>query len=410
MKEINKWADGEWLFILIAIAILGWWIYSSQGTNVEKYLSQNAAVMSIDRNKWDDLSLLDQDLEGKEIILTGETPGVKANKEVELKILHYLQKKTPLKYYLGEVSYVEAKYINQYLATGDKAVLESLYKPGKEMDATTEESYERWEALYEYNQHLDPAKRLEVVGIDIEHQIDLATWYLGQLLPDIEAPSQIEETVRLICEVNELSEESAQRVFQDIVENRSIYKDYLSESYFDFEMVSRNIVSTYDVRQEGNRSKDLRSGYMYENFKSIYETLPQGVYYGQWDLNHVFQSEQNGMNWLASQLNKLDFKDKILSIAYVYEDAQVVDKEGGGRYGKKYFSSLSDNYNLRAGLPQDESLLLRLIGEDSPFDRKLIWPISYYAGGDTPIKGVTTDYFQYLMIIRGSQVTQSLKQ
>ncbi|MEG0501690.1 MAG: hypothetical protein RR525_05620 [Cellulosilyticaceae bacterium] len=61
MKGINKWSDGEWLFILIALGALGWWIYSSQNTNLETYFAQNAAVMSIDSNSWDDLALLEMD-------------------------------------------------------------------------------------------------------------------------------------------------------------------------------------------------------------------------------------------------------------------------------------------------------------------------------------------------------------
>ncbi|MEG1134131.1 MAG: erythromycin esterase family protein [Cellulosilyticaceae bacterium] len=410
MKGINKWSDGEWLFILIALGALAWWIYSSQNTNLETYFAQNAAVMSIDSNSWDDLALLEMDLKGKEIILTGESHGIGANMELEIKFLKYLKEKTPLKYYLCETSYSSAQYINEYLSTGEEAILEKLYQSMKGTYYYTEDSYKRWITLYEYNQTLELEDRIQVVGLDIEHQGDIATEYLKELLPTEVAPEAISEKIKLIGTADELSREVAEDLAQDLVANEASYKAYLGERYFDFAMVCNNITYAYEAYDENSHFNVVRDMRIYENFKAIYEILPHGVYYGQWGINHIFQKEQNNTKWFASYLEDKGFEDKILSIAYVYKDCQVMTKGAKDAYGKKHFTSLSDNYNLLKGLPANENLLLRLTGEDSPFDKKLIWPISYQSGGDTPTNGVTTDYFQYLVVIRGSDSTEPLNE
>lgn len=54
---------------------------------------------------------------------------------------------------------------------------------------------------------------------------------------------------------------------------------------------------------------------------------------------------------------------------------------------------------------KDESTLFKLNGRDSPFDKKLLWPIVH----KIPEGGVTTDYFQYIILIRNSKALTSLK-
>lgn len=59
-------------------------------------------------------------------------------------------------------------------------------------------------------------------------------------------------------------------------------------------------------------------------------------------------------------------------------------------------------------LSQSDFGLFRLIGENSPYEKKLIMPLSEMFIGPAD-KGVTTDYFQYIVLIKNSKATEPLK-
>ena len=83
-----------------------------------------------------------------------------------------------------------------------------------------------------------------------------------------------------------------------------------------FKFVNQNILNTVAAYENNNNDYDwnnTRDKFIYENFLAIQEELPSCKYYGQWGLNHAFQSEEDGVMWFGRYLNREGsaFKDKI---------------------------------------------------------------------------------------------------
>ncbi|HAK41564.1 MAG TPA: hypothetical protein DCM59_01010, partial [Clostridium sp.] len=123
-----------------------------------------------DESEFADLAIMDSDIEGKEIFFTAEYHGTKINKQLSMKFLKYLKEKTNFKYYLCELPYSDAYFLNKYLDTGDIKILEEIYKPLKGTFEWNKDYFHHWKKVYEYNNTLPKESRIQVVGVDIEHQ------------------------------------------------------------------------------------------------------------------------------------------------------------------------------------------------------------------------------------------------
>ncbi len=138
----------------------------------------------------------------------------------------------------------------------------------------------------------------------------------------------------------------------------------------------------------------------------IEKRLPKGKYYGQWGLSHIFQRPFPYVNWLGgARLNGRDsvFKGgKVLSIAYVYDNCKYLYPT----LRKDYIGSINTldlEVKVFNSFIKNGCTLFKLNGKNSPFSEKLIWPIIH----KFPKDGVTTDYFQYLTIIKDSDAVES---
>jgi hypothetical protein len=381
---------------------------------VNEYLKSNYMEVNIEKeNEFFDLSILNDDLKDKEIFLTGEQHGNKANEILDMKFFRFFKEKVDFKYYLCELSYSDAYFLNRFLESGDMRILESIYKPLNGTLAWNKESYNHWKKVYEFNKTLPQARRIQVIGVDIEHQPENAFMYMTAILPKKEVPKEI---------ANEISELTAMRnafrninrdkllsfiegLSKDIEEKEAIYKKYLGESFFGFKLVNDNILymnEAYSANgDEFNKKRDKR---IYENFKQVYESLPKGKYYGQWGLNHIFQKEQMGVKWIAAAMNEKgsSLENKVLSIAYAYENCKFMSKTSDGNYSvdnrNTYNSLIFNNFTTK------DCTIFKLDGKDSPFSKDVIWLTSDII----PTSGITTDFYQYIILMKNSQATEPL--
>ncbi len=122
-------------FIIFTCIILFCTFYVERSLDIpsdKDYLKDNYSGIYL-RNAQDisDLNVLDNDIKEKEIFLTGETHANSANCKLKMKFLKYFKEKTNFKYLLCEYSYSEACYLNDYLKSGDVAILENIFKPIK---------------------------------------------------------------------------------------------------------------------------------------------------------------------------------------------------------------------------------------------------------------------------------------
>lgn len=356
---------------------------------MEQYLKTNHRKLDFHDHTFSDLALLDEDLAGKKIFLCGENHGVRINEKLRMRFLEYYKEKTDFKYYLWELPLSNAYFLNQYLETGNEKILKEVYEPFKNTYAWNKESFTHWQNLYAFNKKLLPRRKIKIVGIDIEHQAVNAFKYLIAVTENDKKKAPLARALKKFSAKGIFEEVEVKKFCQNLLQK-------LSDGPRDYglKLVLENLLARFKA-YGGPNFNDARDKQMYQNFQTIYKQLPPGKYFGQLGLSHVFLKKTPSINWFASLLNNNGFQDKVLSVAYVYDNCKYL-----------YPTTLKDyeaditTLNKEAGhfrdFSESETILFKLNGENSPFNKEMHWPLEHRA----PSGGVTTNYFQYLVLIK----------
>lgn len=235
--------------------------------------------------------------------------------------------------------------------------------------------------------------------------------YLNSLIPEESPSEKIHETIsNLKSARDEIKtyddlKEFAKNIKDDIDNNTMLYKDYLEDNFFDFSLVVENIISTADANTSNQSGyNQIREEQIYSNFKKIYEHFPKGKYFGQWGRAHIYQrcnySYLGKQERFAMFLNNDDspVKDKVLSISYEYKDCYRMTwpSNNGEKYGETINRSGLKDIDIINKYSDEDISLFKLHGENSPFNNEV-----YFV--QAPYGGVTTDYYQYLILIKNSR-------
>lgn len=322
---------------------------------LKEYMDKNHYDMCGKENIKRALSLMDKDLKDNDIFLIGENHGVKSNIELKTMFLKYFKEKTNFKYYICELPYSMTYFLNKYLETGNLNILKDIYKPIAGTYAWNRDEYNFWKFLYEYNKGFPKEDRIILLGIDIEHQ-----------------------------------SENAFRFMEYSLEN-----DYHSK----FKYVKDNLLNMAEVVNSNNYS-GTRDGKMYENFLDVSKTLGKAKYFGQLGLSHAFQRGMPYVDSFASLLNKegSPFKGQVISLVYVYEKCKFFNPTKDRNYVSD-ISTLDWSMADFQRYIKSKHTLIKLNQKNSPFKEDLIWPFEH----KFPEEGVTTDYFQYMIIVNESE-------
>lgn len=384
---------------------------------MQEYLKENYWAIDLeDENEFKDLAIMDSDLEGKEIFFTAELHGTKANEQLNTKFLKYFKEKTDFKYYLCELPFSDTYFINKYLDTGDIKILEDIYKPLKGTFAWTKDGYNLWKKLYEYNNTLPKDRRIQVVGVDIEHQPINAYRFLVDVLPETDAPEEIKAVIdKIKSTFNDLDKfhetfaQCSKELQKDIEKKENIYKEYLDENFTGFNLVNLNVLNLietykYEERMDWNNARDKM---MYENFQILQKELPKGKYYGQWGLDHTFQSKEKDKMLFAAYLNSDDsiFKDKIFTLIYNYDNCEKMDISAVGSYPTSGLKFVYPQIKETNDLLEGDLNIYKLTGKDSPFSET---PMYYTNNNLEELEASMLDFFQYIVCIRNSKATEPL--
>lgn len=393
------------------------------------YMKENSSILDVkDNDDFSSLSIIDDDIKDKEIFFTGETHGIGMNYKTQLKFIKYLHKNADIRYILCEMPISSVLLLDNYLQTGDNSYLEKYMETFKHYPIYNNEVYEMWKSVYEYNSHLPENEKLHALGIDIEFTGINTLEGMISLLPDSTPPKKISSDLKILKETyenlsnpeKEASSEDEKKLIQflndfkeDINLNRNEYKSYLKDNLMHFELMLDNILYTSEHMEEIQSNVPFyRDKRMYDNFKTLYEHLPQGKYYGQLGGYHVYQNQgKYNQPRIAAMLNEEDatFKDKVLTIQYIYKNCKYLDK---GFKDNSRFSS-SPYSPLLSDLFEDNLRLIKLTGETSPFNHNIISLIDdqyeeYF--GCALDEGVTTDYYQYIVLFNRTEAPDAYKE
>ena len=400
------------LFMLIPIALI---VYLSTPYKTErKYLSNNKSTVNLDDiDDFSGLELIKKDLKNKKIVFTGEDHALNKDNLFKIKMIKYLKKEMELNYCLDEIPYTSAYFINKYLETGDENILKRVFKNSKGTAFCNKDDYRSYKQLYEFNQTLPENKRIKILGPDIEHSSKTSLDYIVDIMKDKDLCTTSLKYLMINLKNYDNSNDdkvklktSVENLLKDISKNEDIYKKIFKEEFENFRYVSNNIQQMcISYLQPHNKWNIIRDNYIYKNFKYLDSKINDAKYFGQWGGFHILQEtfydefNKSKIDFFASLLNKdKKYKGKILSIHYGYQNSGAVDEITSSQID----SILFDDYVNS----QDDAILFKLNNKFTPFSSKFIWPFEhkFKAKKDQ----YTSDYIQYLLMIKDSKVSKPL--
>lgn len=341
----------------------------------KKILETNITVLKNDSSFFS-IPLPESVIQNSQIFLIGETHGISANQELELKMFKFLKSKTDIKLLLLEYPHSYVVNINKYLNTGNFAYIDTVFQSLKGTFAWTTEYAEFWKNLYAYNVTLDPKERFSCIGIDVEHQSVAAINFLARLTPDTTAFDEIKPTVSKLRTIKFTSENYnagwalAEEISYNWHLHESLYKAFYGENYHDFITILQNIVNAKivhitKIKSGHNKYDQTRDSIMYDNFIKIYNVNPHVKMYGFFGDMHVFQSKYFGITPFACRLasSNSPYKNKVTSICINYENCERIlrpdykIKRYNGPFSNRIFDFYKEEHPAFFGLENQNSQL-----------------------------------------------------
>ena len=173
MKKILKIAKITFVTLLSIVLVFIAYLYISSKIFLESknddnisYLSKNNIEVSGSINE----KLFDADFYKSQVFLLGEIHGYADNQTIDKEMLFFLNKKIGVKYYIAEMDSLTAKKLNVFLAekqknkTALKEVVENIKR--RIPQQSSQELFDKWSAVYDYNQSLADSLKITVIGID----------------------------------------------------------------------------------------------------------------------------------------------------------------------------------------------------------------------------------------------------
>lgn len=395
---------------------------------IKDFLDKNYSSLDIDDDKnYSSFSLLNSDLNSNQLFLLGGFTGTKTNEGLRLKILKYFKENAGVRYYIQDIPYSFSSILNEYLSTGDEKILDDLFKSVKGTILWSKANYDNCKKLYEYNKSLPKNEQIIVIGIDAEYGSETVFKFMNSLIPGTSAPSKIEPVIK---ELNNLYANPTNNVKiikdfstnlkKSIDENTDVYKEYFGDKFFDFKLTSDNILAGFEIESTYSKGENefnkVRNKTFYENFKKIYSQIQNtGKFYGEFETNpgSVFQKTHKNIDYFGALVNgeSSPVKGKVLSIMSIYKNCDfMILQNSNGKYSRRTITNYASIDNPLDPFIEADVTLLRLKGEGSPFEKDLIWTDNYYDPGTRQGDETTTDYYQYITVIKNSKAVEPLEQ
>lgn len=435
-------------FVIGFILLIGG-MYISLPANEKSYIGKNSS--NIDFTNYEDYSALeifDDSVKDKKIVLTNEEIGIKENAQIQYKFISYLMDTWKLKYFLVDVGYAEAAIINEYLQTGDEALLESYNNSSMGYAFIGDSKQEMLKKLYLKNSQLPDNKKLNIMGIGINESVQSVDLYFKRIIsrnPDltdkqIENINNILENLKseeIITNIsndeelekrNEIILKHIDNFYSDINANEEEYKEALNDDLNNIKIVLDNIrnlqeiMKTYHQDDSNNTNGNEKySQYLYDNLNSFYKDMNMKRCYIHVYQIYSYQHKILDVDFLGAKIAKdKKFKDKVLGINVIYQ-------KGKFNFDNTHMQINAAREDLNTLLEEikldKEDMVIDLNNSRSPYKRKftpiyfpfpddILYSQEDVAGeevggiiGKKP--GVTTDYFQGVIIIKNPSIDET---
>lgn len=397
----------------------------AQDSTFTNYLAKNNEKIAIGGSN--QFAIFDEAFYKNQVFFVSESHGYAKPHQLDAELFMQINKKNGVRYYIAEIDFSQAFYLNKYLNTGNEDFLKAIYQHWYNEQAQwgNKTGFEKWKTLYKYNQTLAKDKKIMVIGLDEAQDLNMNEKLLTKIISEVKYKngSNIMLDSLLSFGVKNLSKDSTKsfkkfvrRFVIDLNTNEMAYKKIFKNKFFDFQFIINNIAS-----KKGREEK------IYYNFTVFYNEykLTNEKMYGFWGRFHAMQDSINGGMSFSAMLKKsnLPLAKKIISIpVYCIESASMLPtqflppmaQQKGTVYSKADMVN-DDSFIYKVEgikatakfVGKNENVIFKLIGNESPynkglqlvessskFDKTFNWSGNKLAA--------TTDYFQYLIVVRNS--------
>lgn len=386
------------------------------------YLTDNCIPLSLDQ----DLEIPAQTFPNSRIILLGEDHYNSDMRSLNMSFIRYMREELGIRYYVAEMNWVQSEYINEYILGGDIAALDVVMDHAIQNGAAlaTQETYQFFQALRQYNDELTPPEKIIICGVDVFDPWEDSPIRLRQYFPDSSTPipSEIEAEIEAVNTAQSCHYINYDLLLDSIEDHREAYENYLGEFFPWFlhgircrrNALEKTIAS---ASTNGDNWLNHRDWAIYNNVLSLLEILPpQERLFGSWGGAHVLQGTYRfpvGRNsgefkpyttwsaWYRSEAASIYGDITSIYIAPVDCENPEADMEMG--FLLEYFNlsdmdpRLTHYFQQAAERNGCSHALFPLDRDGSPYRNGLY-------GVPNPLSGgVTTDYFQYVLYVKGSR-------
>ena len=260
-----------------------------------------------------------------QIFMLGEAHGSAMPQDLDFALVKHLHQKVNLRYYLAEVDYAQAHYLNEYLRTGNEEFLSYVFQFWARQNAQwgNQSFYDKIKKLRAYNQTLPQHQRISMLGVDMIQDKDALQRYLREVLPQMPtsdgnaALQHLNKIVMADSLVRDSLYLAARKALAYLAQDTT-EKGLAQGAYFNLQHTLRNVGYL--------QQKTRRDSVMYLNLNTLVQArnLQQEKMYGMWGLFHTIPVEvERGIPFAyLLQSQNSAFKGKAVSIGVYTLDSE----------------------------------------------------------------------------------------
>lgn len=378
-------------------------------------------------------TLFDKAFYENQLFLLGESHGVQKPQVLDFELLKHLNERVGVRYYVAEVDQSKAYYLNEYLKTGNDSTLMKVFRSWIATKAqwANRDFWHKIGRIRVLNQTLPREKQIRFLGIDQIQERRLVGEHLTELL----AGRKLSKRTRALADTllarllnrrpDSLRAEAAQTLLSDVTTHENHYQTVFGATLPDLKHLLNNVVYLKTIRS--------RERTIFTNFQTLVQTLSlqNEKLYGFWGYFHVLQAPvEGGAKPFAALVREsnLPMRDKVVSITCAYIDCQMMlltaylppmwQNPGKtfsrvGQLNNNGPMMYTEGIDTLMALSKPNTLTLFQLNETAAGQQPTRVQYSAFMPKEQQLQLApnrpTTDYFQYLILVRNSDMTEPIE-
>lgn len=399
-------------FILAVILVISFCFTGCQNQqmlSVEEYNAKYAKTIDFEKGI-DNKTFGNADYR---VFLAGEYHAKTKGYQSKKMLIQYLHEEQDVDYLICELGMGQGFLLDDYIQTGNEGNLIFMMEELEGTLAYTQDEYQLWKWLYDYNQQQPENDKLHIIGLDIEFQKKTSVRGLSLLMDNSVTPAK--EIQPLIERIKESDGTAAKEFPQALEKYPEQMKEIFGENFPWAEQYAKNVTATekfFELNQSGGaNAHQIRDDKMTDNLFFAMEKLPEDAkFFGQFGAEHILQSEmittfvlQENYNRFAMQLQADDspVKGEVCSIYLAF-----LKKSQSPRSTTYYpmnesevpIDAFQDYYAQDTFIPLDE--------KGSPFFNNGEEQTENKENANAKAEINLTDYFQKILLLPDSEACE----